>query len=100
MNKMNTNFVPIVIKLSIIYRTTTLKPLVSREKEIEWMENFLITHLDKEESASLYISGQPGTGKTACLSYILQLPKVRTIHFFRISLNSAYSRMDGVPPFG
>ncbi|XP_064076727.1 polycomb group protein Psc-like [Vanessa tameamea] len=54
-----------------------LEPLVSREKEIEFMKNFLTEHLDKEQSASLYISGQPGTGKTASLSYILQLPKIR-----------------------
>ncbi|KAI5641575.1 AAA domain-containing protein [Phthorimaea operculella] len=53
------------------------KPLASREKEIEWLESFLVEHLDKEESASLYISGQPGTGKTASLSYILQLPKIQ-----------------------
>ncbi|CAH0726607.1 unnamed protein product, partial [Brenthis ino] len=59
------------------HKTSALKPLVSREKEIEWMENFLITHLDKEQSASLYISGQPGTGKTASLTYILQLPKIK-----------------------
>ncbi|XP_050551682.1 polycomb group protein Psc-like [Spodoptera frugiperda] len=53
------------------------KPLTSREKEIGWLDNFLTEHLDKEESASLYISGQPGTGKTASLSYILNLPKFK-----------------------
>ncbi|CAK1549795.1 unnamed protein product [Leptosia nina] len=55
----------------------TLKPLTSREKEIEFLENFLTDHLDNEKPASLYISGQPGTGKTASLSYILQLDKIR-----------------------
>ncbi|XP_047515374.1 cell division control protein 6 homolog [Pieris napi] len=54
-----------------------LKRLTSREKEIEFLENFLIDHLDNEKSASLYISGQPGTGKTASLSYILQLDKIK-----------------------
>ncbi|XP_045764736.1 polycomb group protein Psc-like [Maniola jurtina] len=54
-----------------------LKPLVGREKEIEFLENFLTEQLDKGESASLYVSGQPGTGKTASLSYILQTPKIR-----------------------
>lgn len=54
-----------------------LKPLPSREKEIEWLDNFLTECLDKQKSGSLYISGQPGTGKTASLSYILQLPKFK-----------------------
>ncbi|XP_063891149.1 polycomb group protein Psc [Helicoverpa armigera] len=54
-----------------------LKPLTSRENEIEWLDNFLSEHLEKEESGSLYISGQPGTGKTASLSYILNLPKFK-----------------------
>ncbi|XP_060808192.1 polycomb group protein Psc [Amyelois transitella] len=53
------------------------RPLTSREKEIGWLENFLDEHLEKEESASLYISGQPGTGKTASLTYILNLHKFR-----------------------
>lgn len=60
-----------------------LKPLTSREMEIERLENFLNEHLENEESASIYVSGQPGTGKTASLSYILQQPKVSKfiIHF-------------------
>ncbi|CAK1603309.1 unnamed protein product [Parnassius mnemosyne] len=57
--------------------SNSFKPLVSREKEITWLENFLMDHLDSEESASLYISGQPGTGKTASLTYILHLPKIK-----------------------
>lgn len=57
--------------------SSPLKSLTSREKEIGFLEDFLIDHLDNEKSASLYISGQPGTGKTASLSYILQLDKVR-----------------------
>ncbi|XP_063838794.1 polycomb group protein Psc-like [Ostrinia nubilalis] len=52
------------------------KPLTSRENEIDILKTFLIEHLDKEESSSIYISGQPGTGKTASLSYILQLPEI------------------------
>ncbi|CAH2108972.1 unnamed protein product [Euphydryas editha] len=64
-------------KGNICAPTKPLEPLVSREKEIEYIQNFLIEHLDKEQSASLYISGQPGTGKTASLSYILQVPKIR-----------------------
>ncbi|CAB3249859.1 unnamed protein product [Arctia plantaginis] len=54
-----------------------IKPLTSREKEIEWLDNFLTQNLKDEQSASLYISGQPGTGKTASLSYILNLSKFK-----------------------
>lgn len=54
-----------------------LKPLTSRETEIMWLHNFLSSHLESEKSASLYISGQPGTGKTASLSYLLQLPEFK-----------------------
>lgn len=57
--------------------TSHMKPLTSREKEIEYLETFLMEHLESEKSGSLYISGQSGTGKTASLSYILQLPKVK-----------------------
>ncbi|RVE46017.1 hypothetical protein evm_009359 [Chilo suppressalis] len=56
--------------------SNSTKPLSSREQEIEYLENFLNRQLDCKESASIYISGQPGTGKTASLSYILKLPKV------------------------
>ncbi|XP_041978201.1 cell division control protein 6 homolog [Aricia agestis] len=55
----------------------SLKPLVSRENEIAFLENFLYEHLESDQSGSLYISGQPGTGKTASLSYVLKLPKVK-----------------------
>ncbi|KAL4715214.1 hypothetical protein ACJJTC_012261 [Scirpophaga incertulas] len=54
----------------------SLKPLTSREQEIDFLTNFLYEHLENEKSASIYISGQPGTGKTASLLYILQLRKI------------------------
>ncbi|XP_063375788.1 polycomb group protein Psc-like [Cydia fagiglandana] len=55
----------------------TSGPLPSREEEFEWLQNFLLESLDKEESASLYVSGQPGTGKTATLSCLLNSPKIK-----------------------
>ncbi|KAJ0181749.1 hypothetical protein K1T71_002471 [Dendrolimus kikuchii] len=64
-------------KPSVSDEELILKPLTSREKEIAWLENFLSEHLESEQSGSLYISGQPGTGKTASLTYILQLPKFK-----------------------
>lgn len=57
-------------------QTDSTKPLTSRENEIDMLKTFLIEHLQKEESSSIYISGQPGTGKTASLSHILKLPMV------------------------
>lgn len=51
--------------------------LCCRETEIKGITTFLTNHLNNKESGSLYISGAPGTGKTACLNQILQAVKVR-----------------------
>ncbi|XP_028675261.1 cell division control protein 6 homolog [Erpetoichthys calabaricus] len=53
--------------------------ILSREKETEAIRTFLTKHVGKKRTASLYISGAPGTGKTACLSRIL--------HDFKDELN-------------
>lgn len=50
--------------------------LPGREIELKKLEDFLCDHLEKEKSGTLYVSGPPGTGKTACLTKILQHPKV------------------------
>lgn len=46
--------------------------LPGREKELQELENIINTSLKKETSTSLYVSGPPGTGKTACLTNIIQ----------------------------
>lgn len=46
--------------------------LPGREKELQELREFLLDHMDGEKSGSLYVSGQPGTGKTACLSKLLK----------------------------
>ncbi|XP_055909050.1 cell division control protein 6 homolog isoform X2 [Eupeodes corollae] len=46
--------------------------LPGREKELEELREFLLEHMDGVKSGSLYVSGQPGTGKTACLSKLLK----------------------------
>ncbi|XP_055841377.1 cell division control protein 6 homolog [Episyrphus balteatus] len=46
--------------------------LPGREKELEELREFFLEHLINEKSGSLYVSGQPGTGKTACLSKLLK----------------------------
>lgn len=74
--------------------------LIGRETEQDKLENFIKTHLDNQSSASIYVSGAPGTGKTACLSKIMSKPKFKEA--FKIiyinctsmkSANSIYSKI-------
>lgn len=51
--------------------STTPSTLPGREKEIKELQDFLREHLQQESSGTLYISGPPGTGKTASLNLIL-----------------------------
>jgi len=50
--------------------------LCGREEEQQTLINFLDESLARKKSCSLYISGAPGTGKTACLMKTLETPKV------------------------
>lgn len=56
--------------------STTPSSLPGREKEINELEDFIKEHLQKQSSGTMYISGPPGTGKTASLSLILQKEEV------------------------
>lgn len=60
--------------------------LVGRQREMESMKDFLHTHLRAGTSGSLYVSGAPGTGKTACLSQILDSSK-NLFKFQYVSVN-------------
>lgn len=51
--------------------------LPGRENELVKLQEFLQKHLEEETSGSLYISGPPGTGKTASLSKIMQQPELK-----------------------
>ncbi|XP_001605030.2 cell division control protein 6 homolog [Nasonia vitripennis] len=51
--------------------------LVGREAELCKLEEYIQFHLDNETSGSLYVSGPPGTGKTASLSKIMLKPKFK-----------------------
>ncbi|CAH1249492.1 CDC6 [Branchiostoma lanceolatum] len=46
--------------------------LLCREKETKVITDFLEEHAAKQQPGSLYISGAPGTGKTACLTHIMR----------------------------
>lgn len=51
--------------------------LPGREKELNELEDFIQSNLDNESSSSLYVSGPPGTGKTASLSKIMGKPELK-----------------------
>lgn len=49
--------------------------LPGREEQLDELRSFFREHLEAKKSGSLYVSGQPGTGKTACLSLLLRAPE-------------------------
>ena len=57
--------------------TSIPKRLISRESELEFINSFLKKTMVDMKPASLYMSGAPGTGKTACLTKALDDLKVK-----------------------
>ncbi|XP_064380796.1 cell division control protein 6 homolog isoform X4 [Dromaius novaehollandiae] len=55
-----------------VLHTAVPDRLPARERETGVITRFLREHVGGERPSSLYISGAPGTGKTACLSRVLQ----------------------------
>ena len=45
--------------------------VICRDAEIEHINSFLNSHIRKRRAGSLYISGAPGTGKTAVIKHLL-----------------------------
>ena len=45
--------------------------MLCREEQLATLTEYLTSHLSNKKPGSLYISGAPGTGKTACLTHIL-----------------------------
>ena len=52
-----------------------------RENEKHFLTEFLSEHIRSRIPGSLYISGPPGTGKTATLTYLLSQSKVCYIYY-------------------
>lgn len=52
--------------------------LPGRAVHLDKLHSFLQQHLTAGSSGTLYVSGPPGTGKTACLSKIMELPEFKS----------------------
>ncbi|CAL8088046.1 unnamed protein product [Orchesella dallaii] len=51
--------------------TSSPENLPGREAQIYEVKQFLLSNLEQKRSGSMYISGAPGTGKTAVVRYVL-----------------------------
>ncbi|EHH24915.1 CDC6-related protein [Macaca mulatta] len=71
----------------LVLNTAVPDRLPAREREMDVIRNFLREHICGKKAGSLYLSGAPGTGKTACLSRILQDLKKELKGFKTIMLN-------------
>ncbi|KAK7802400.1 hypothetical protein U0070_023517 [Myodes glareolus] len=71
----------------LVLNTAVPDRLPAREKEMDVIRAFLKKHICGKKAGSLYLSGAPGTGKTACLSRILQDLKKEVEGFETIMLN-------------
>ncbi|XP_056324749.1 cell division control protein 6 homolog [Danio aesculapii] len=76
--------------------TAVPERLLSREAERAAIVSFLENHVVAEKPSSLYISGAPGTGKTACLNCVLQEQKallkgIQTVVINCMNLRSSHA---------
>lgn len=65
-----------------------------RENEHKQLRDFIKCHLMNKTSGTLYVSGPPGTGKTASLSTILQQPDIIT-EFKEVYVNCTAIKSSG-----
>lgn len=56
--------------------TSAPSSIVGREKELQIIKSFLQSSLEDGKSGCMYICGRPGTGKTACVNYLLTSSQV------------------------
>lgn len=76
--------------------TAVPERLLSRETERATIVSFLKNHVVEAKPSSLYISGAPGTGKTACLNCVLQEQKallkgIQTVVINCMNLRSSHA---------
>ncbi|XP_072343474.1 cell division control protein 6 homolog isoform X1 [Scyliorhinus torazame] len=55
-----------------VLNTAIPERLLAREDETEAISRFIVGHVCEQKPGSLYISGAPGTGKTACVERIIE----------------------------
>ncbi|XP_015584726.1 cell division control protein 6 homolog [Cephus cinctus] len=58
--------------------SSTPENLPGREAELAQLYDFMYVHMKNKTSGSLYVSGPPGTGKTACLSKTMLHPEFKS----------------------
>ncbi|KAJ1648109.1 AAA ATPase [Coemansia erecta] len=63
---------PFVAIKNILHRSTAAPQIIGRETEQAAIKQFLETTVEKGHGGSMYISGNPGTGKTACLQALIK----------------------------
>ncbi|KAK7790202.1 hypothetical protein R5R35_002965 [Gryllus longicercus] len=71
--------------------SSTPSALPGRETEIQELKTFLSEKLKKAATGTLYISGPPGTGKTACLTSLLQDPEFKDFRSIYVNCTSMKS---------
>ncbi|XP_064646517.1 cell division control protein 6 homolog [Lineus longissimus] len=74
-----------------VLHTALPERLLCRDREINEIRAFLDSHVANKKPGSLYISGAPGTGKTAVLSKLIeqQEDKVKTIFINCMSVRNS-----------
>ncbi|KAJ2814190.1 AAA ATPase [Coemansia furcata] len=63
---------PFVATKTAMHRSTAPPQIVGRESEQAAIRQFLQSTVEKVRGGSMYISGNPGTGKTACLQTLIK----------------------------
>ncbi|KAJ2783221.1 AAA ATPase [Coemansia javaensis] len=63
---------PLAAAKSALHRSTAAPQIVGRESEQGAIRRFLQATVEQGRGGSMYISGNPGTGKTACLQALIK----------------------------